>query len=454
MRCAGCASRLAFVLAVVLSPFQSSLAQASGLYEQGVSALEARDFGRARELLALAVQENPNFAGAWLDLALAAYGEGDAAFADEILRAFTTRFGTPQALATVIAQLRQEIDARLAPADMQPDGWQPRLRVQLAGGVDSNANAGLAASDIALTLPQGSIILPLNPTLRERADTFVTGLFSLSARRSLPVGVIEPELQVRIRRNHSVTEFNTRELNLGASWVMPLGDVAAAGEARPAIARQARLQALSQNLWLGGQALLRSLQVGAEHQWSGRICGPAAGASLDDRHFPDRDNLDSRLAWASVRLNCLFGLQDPRGRLSRASAYLRSGQEAARTAPSAVQPGVGRTGGDTRHWEGGLAYSRLMPQGWLAGRLDAELVWARAKDTEGYSVLLQNNARREMSRGTLNLAYSIPLKALHPQFMRDPGELSLSWQTFRQDSNLQLFRANGQQIMVGVTLSW
>jgi hypothetical protein len=451
VRCAGCVSQLIFLVAASLTPLGS--VSAASFYEQGLQALDARQFTRARELLALAVQENPDHAGAWLDLALAAFGEGDAALADEILRTLTARFGTPQALAPIMAQLRHEIDARLAPVGLQPDGWQPRLRVQLAGGVDSNANAGLAASDIALTLPQGSIVLPLNPTLRERSDTFLTGLFALSARRNMPVGVIEPEIQVRARRNQSVTEFNTREVNLGLSWVVPLGEPAL-GEARPAIARQMRFQGLSQNLWLGGQALLRSLQVGAEHQWAGRVCGPAAGASLDDRHFPDRDNLDSRLAWASLRLNCLFGLEDPHGRMSRASAYLRNGQEAARTAPSAVQPGVGRTGGDTRHVEAGLAYSRLFPQGWLAGRLDAELVWARAKDSEGYSVLLQNNARREMNRGTLNLAYSIPLKVLHPQFMRDPGELSLSWQAFRQDSNLQLFRANGQQITVGVIFGW
>lgn len=423
-------------------------------------ALEARDFARARELLAQAVEQNPSFAGAWLDLALAAYGEGDAAFADEILRALVERFGMPDGLRPLITQLRQEIDARLAPVAMDMSAWRHRFRLQVLAGYDSNANAGLAASDIALTLPQGQIVLPLNPTLQERSDTFVSTLFGLSSRRELDFGAIEPEVQIRGRRNQSVTEFNTRELNLGLGLVIPLGAPPAEPDANRgsngsnATSRQLRLQTLSQNLWLGGQALLRSLQVGAEHQWSGRTCGPAAGVSLDDRHFPDRDNLDSRLAWAGVRLHCLFGMHDPGGRLMRLGAHLRTGREAARTPPSATAVGLGRTGGDTRHLEGGLVVSRLMPGAWVPGRLDAEWLWARAHDTEGYSVLLENNARREMSRNTLGVAYNIRLKALHPMFMRDPGELSIGWQAFWQDSNLQLFRAKGQQLTVGVTLGW
>jgi len=202
--------------------------QARDYYQQGVQALTDRQFEQARQALARAVELDPDFAGAWVDLALATYAAGDIAQAEEFLTILEQRFTLPEPIAQAVAGLRGRIAAGQAAVAAASRGWAWRTTVQAGGGHDSNANAGLALNDLTLTLPGGGVLLPVSPTLRPQTDRFAVASVSASGLRDQPQGQLELAGSVKARRNAQASDFDTLDLQAAVGWAttrpLPGGD--------------------------------------------------------------------------------------------------------------------------------------------------------------------------------------------------------------------------------------
>ena len=419
-----------------------SLASTNGLtqtlYEQGVQALQDKRYAQARRLLSEAVAADPGLAGAWLDLAIASHADGDSEQAEEFLTILERRFTVPPPVAASVAALRRRIQFERESAT-----WRWQVATQAGAGHDSNANAGLALSDIALTFPGGVVVLPLDSAFQPRGDSFASALLAVEGQRRRGDAVIDAGASVRTRLNANERAFNTRELRAEAGY----GSAAALGGGMLGLLPGPwRVGAAVQSVQLGTDTVLNSLSFSGQHAWASVPCSPRARVELDLRRFPVSPSLDSRLMWLGTELACPGPLG---GSGSQLKAQLRLGWERAQRPPS--EPG-GRPGGDTRHREFGLSHDWSWAGAHGTHKLEAATQWLRAQDTQGYSPVLEDNARRIVSRTTVGAAYTFPLPAAGPAPSAWGG--TVTWQSFRQEANLGVFRVRGETVQVSLQRVW
>lgn len=406
-------------------------------YAKGLAALEARRYVDAQADLQRAVQADPTFAGAWLDLAIAAHGAGDSAQAEEFLRILQDRFVLPPAIEAGILALQQRIAQASEPADAAR--WTWRGMAQLGAGHDTNANAGLLTRDLTLTFPGGGVTLPVADALRPRADSYLLGAVSAEGRSRRGEGQLEISASARVRRNGQASQFDTLEWQAGVAYESAAA--LAPGMWAEVLPGPWRVSATAQQAQLGGKVLFNSLVFSGVHAWRSLKCSPQAGLDLDIRGFPQARNLDSLTTWLSLSASC------PADWITRDGAWnlrARAGRESARDASS---DGQGRPGGDTTHME--LSLARHWTWAGKHGTHQVEVLgqWAAAQDSQGYSPLLSSNARRSVRRWTAAVAYTVPLWA-------EGWAATLTIQGFRQRSNLELFRIQGEVFQVTVQKSW
>jgi tetratricopeptide (TPR) repeat protein len=113
---------------------QAASPAAQARYREGTQALAEHRYEAARSALREAVRLDPDFAGAWLDLAIATHALGERVQAEELLDTLEARFAVPPALADVIARLRQQIAAASAPP-AAPQRWRWRRQLGAAAPV-------------------------------------------------------------------------------------------------------------------------------------------------------------------------------------------------------------------------------------------------------------------------------------------------------------------------------
>jgi len=448
VRSAGSAKRpRGFVTAVLflsglsgLQPAAAQTPEAQALYSQGVQALNERRFDDARAALTQAVGADPDFAGAWMDLAVATFGAGDTVQAEEFLNILESRFTLPDPMAQAVAGLRSRMYAQTTAAFPSP--WTWRKSVQVGAGLDSNANGGLALNDLTLTLPGGGVVLPISPSLQPRSDRFATAGVSGQGVRVDGPNQLEFVASLKGRANSRTTDFDTLDLQGGVGWSSSTPLPGVAGKVLPG---PWRAGFAVQHLRLAGNALLNSAVLSGLHAWPSIDCAPQASLEIDWRNFPIAANLNSRTTWFGGSAGCP-GLFPASG--GRWNAQLRIGFESARSAFLSTN---GRPGGDTRHIELTLSHVWNWGDGASSRKLEAQAQWARAQDTEGYSPLLASNARRQVRRSTVGLSYTVPLSIL---------ALDRSWtgsvalQGFRQASNLEVFRLSGRLAQLSVQKAW
>ena len=430
------------ILAAVLAWSQAcaQTPEAQSWYSQGVQALGERRYAEARTAFLRAVEADPSFAGAWLDLAIAAQAEGDTVQAEEFLTILEARFSLPPTIALGVRNLRQRIQAQRA----APAGWNWRTVFQSGIGYDSNANTGLARSDLTLTLPGGGVLLPLNPSLQPQSDSYAVASLGTEGSRLWRAGQIDVSASAKSRVNASLREFDTVETLIGVGYTS--SEPAFDGTWGGFLPGPWRVGVTAQQLRLGGNALLNSVAFSALHAWKDLPCSPRGGVELDIRHFPIASNLDSRLAWVSGAASC----DSPwTGTGARLNMQLRAGWEAAR---GSFFSDRGRPGDNTRHLELTVSHRWSWPGFNGTHRLEAQAQWAQASDTKGYSPLLSDNAARRSRRTTGGLAYSVPLQPAGAD--EEAWIATLAIQAFRQRSNLEVFRVKGEVLQLTVQKSW
>lgn len=452
MRSAGCGSRFrfhrftGFLLAALLAaaPVRAQSPEALERYWQGIEALQAGYADEARRRFAEAVALDADFPGAWLDLAIATARAGDVVQAEEFLDVLESRFELPEPIVRTVAELRRRLDemqTRTQHATDRTSGWRWRRTLQLGGGYDSNANAGLSLGSLTLTLPGGHVALPVDDRYRPRSDTYTLLAAAAAAERPLGQGLLGANASVRWRRNRVEHDFDTIEWRAGLAFLSgaPLPGEGVYG----LLPGPWRVSASVQQLRLGGEALQQSGVLALEHVWVRTACRPLGSAELDFRTHPVARSLDATYFWLGVTLRCP-GLPIPRAR--ELQAQLRVGHAFARHDEGERS----RPGGDSRQAELALMHEWSWPR--EAGgehRLQGRVQWERVLDVRGYNPLLADNAVREVTRTAAGLTWSMPLPGLG-----EPWQAVFDAQRFRQRSNLGVFELSGHLLQLSLKRSW
>jgi tetratricopeptide (TPR) repeat protein len=169
------------------------------LYQEALLALaEGRRTDASRALRRL-IEEEPQHAGAWLDLALIQCGLGNADEAERLFATVETRFNPSREILELISQTRED--------GCRP--WTPNssLSISFGRGTDHNVNQG--ASTSTLKLGDGSNPPLLDDFLPKKDSYTITGLDYL--REVTPNGTIG-FAQLQSRRNDSLHQYDSSSL--------------------------------------------------------------------------------------------------------------------------------------------------------------------------------------------------------------------------------------------------
>lgn len=362
----------------------------------------------AAEALERALLLDPGHQGARLDYARALAAQGEAAAAGELLGQIAARPDLP-------APVRDWLSAVL-PAPTFAAGWQGGGSLALWAGYDDNLNRASRLSSLALTLPDGELILPLAAGARARAGRFALADAQFQFRRGLAEGEaldLAGRAQLRATPGQRDLEQAQGEALLtwrtpaaaGGDWGLQLG----AGEFR----------------W-AGETLQRTLRVGLRRAWEKQAaCRPLAGVDLEARRHPAAAALDHRLFQAHAAWVC----ERERPWL----AHFAVGREDA----------TARPGGSA--WRIAARVLALWPLGG-GDRLEAEARLSLRREDGGYSPLLGNGARLAAGALGLRLDWRRPLAA--------DWEFSAGFELETQRANLPLFSLARQAVMVGLVWRW
>ena len=384
----------------------------SSLYTSATNALSANRPAEARELLEKIVAERPDFAGAWLDLALAAYRSGDVEAGLEHLDYLRSHFAVPPVLANQIDywyKLWQSPSVR----PVESNKWHGEL--MLGFGRDTNVNAGLASDNLSITFAGNTVLFPVDRTSRPYADNFaLLGLSGWGPAQSLGKGSVTPVFLVRGKRMGTQNDYDSLDLQAGAVYLQP-----AAGSG------SWRIAGFVQQNQLGGSTLSNTIRLNAQRIYPWSSCQIAVGSEIEKRKAREDAEIGGNLVTLTGGLSC------PLPADASFSTQLRLGH----TRPRAGWPGGSKTGQELA-----LHYTRP-----IGGGRQLDLAWRSSwlNDAEGYSPLLENNAARRLTRQNLTVTLRQPIRA--------GWDALVTLESLWQRSNLELFRYNSHVVMVALT---
>ncbi|RZI43629.1 tetratricopeptide repeat protein [Herbaspirillum sp. HC18] len=373
----------------------------------GILALKVGDFPGAVTAFERVVLMQPDNAGAWLDLAIASAETGNLSGATAYFDYIEERFSPPPAVRMIISRYRARLAAR---PEVSP--WQVQLDAMF--GVDSNANSGLQSSAIPLTFGAERVDLVLDPSFHARADRFVQAGVVAVYRQPLGNSIGEIAMGVRTRDYLHEKNFSTFSANLGA------------GIHRATYVGDAAAWLHLENLWLGGNPLMRNVRAVVQLERPYETCRLGLSAEAEWRRYTTQNILDANLIWGQAGVACDWRIaQVP----VQTILIGRTGFD---------DPTGDRAGGETLHNE--LIAQIGMPIAWGA-LAELSMTWANARDKEGYSPLLEQNAARHLDRRTLRLLVTVPLTS--------SSDVQILAEDNRFKSNLALFQQTGQTLSVG-----
>ena len=381
-------------------------------YAAATAELTAGHPALARDMLEQIVAERPEFAGAWLDLALATYLGGDTEAALEHLEYLRSHFALPPVLALQINDWRARWQQGIAAHPQKTAQWRGELTFGI--GYDSNVNAGLATNELWLTLSDGNLLLPVDRSSRPQPDRFaLLGLTAWGPAHAAGNGSLVPVILLRAKQQKEQGDYNSLDLQAGAVYRQP-----AEG------AGVWRLTGLLQQYHLGGSTLNNALRLELHRirPWGG--CQLSTGGELEKRIARDTAEIGGHVVALSGGFSC------PLGGNAGINGLLRAGH---------TRPRDGWPGGSKNGQEIALQYTHP-----LGGNRHAEFTWRanRLIDEDGYSPLLENNAARRILRQNISLSLRQPIA--------DGWDALFSAEYLRQTSNIDLFAYSGRLFMVSV----
>lgn len=390
-------------------------------YQLGIAALEARQFAIAQQALERAVLVRPDFAGAWVDLAIVHVRLEEPETARQIIAHIEESFDIPLPLRERLVRLRTELAApRTAMEPAVRRGRAARAGyVVLSTGHDTNANLGLASGVFTLT-PSGSppIQIEITPAARSKPDSFVQLRGDL--QQILPYSETQKGrlyASGQYKAYGSLGEYNIADGLLNYTHESALGQ--------------------APGWWLEGMAGARTLSTGGHHL--ARIGTLGAGLvtysadcryggryAAEVRDFGVEGYVDADVSIFSLTANCRRGLSQFGGFASFALD----------------RPRAMRAGGRTDRAELGLHYARKLA---LQSELIAIGVIGHYRDADGYSPLLENGARRGVVRTSLRLTWLWEFDPGRPEW-----SLQSEFEHLEDRSNIDIFNLRNTRIAVGL----
>jgi hypothetical protein len=393
--------------------------------------LEQGDATQALLWLERSLMLDPGAPGSQADhaLALAALGEKTAVV--ELLQRWGDRQDIPPALRARLAAARapakSAAPSSAATASALPavgSGVTWRRTVSLMRGNETNLDHSPRLSEITLSDISGPIEVPLAVPIVPRSGFAWTGDAALQALYSPEPGTMwQGGLQVSGRHSAAEPGTDTRQLQLAATrWRQHDG-----WRSQTQLSVQRISGPLNEpfNTYLLGYA--------GEREWNG--CWSRAGLDVEWRRQDLTQLADSYTFALQSGVNCK--LKPLPG--WHAGLALRLGVDRPR------EPA--RPGGTQQQASVGLRASGPVGFGF---RLEMSARVTGLHDREGYSPLLENDARRRQTQQQTSVEISRPLPGLYVSGL----DLVFQIQQLRQTSNIALFRQTGRAAYAGLRLDW
>ncbi len=390
-------------------------------YQLGVTALESGQPGIAQQALERAVLVRPDFAGAWIDLALAHARLGDVEIALQIVAHIESSFNVPLPLRAQLTNLRAELKEPRKHLDVNPASLLGARTgyLQLSAGRDTNANLGLASGTFTLT-PIGSppIQLEITPAARAKPDSFTQVRGDL--QQILQYG---DRQKGRIYASGQYREYGVQnDYSLGDALLNYTHEYALTS---------------SRNWWLEGAVGARSLVIGGNRLASTQSVGIGMVAYANGCRYGGRFT-------GEVRNYGVSGYVDADIPSITLSTACRRGihQYGGIVSVSSDEPRAVRAGGRTDRIELALHYA-----GQISPHAEVMVVGLVGQylDATGYSPLLDKGASRRITRSSLRLAWLWEFNPARPQWA-----LQTELERLEDRSNLEIFNVRNTRMAVGL----
>lgn len=357
--------------------------------------------------------------GHWLDLAEQARQQGQNDAALEFLDTLQERHAPlPAGIARYVQDLREHLRQSMAQA-------QPTRNMHTAVAIglahDSNINAGLSQDNLTLTLPQGSVQLPVAPASQARSA--YSARLQILHQRELQWGDTPWNWLMHAQARGLSPEAMATQQDLGNQLQTPMSIGPLKGQIGLGWSQHWRE---NQN-----QTDIKSIQWRTAPNDTG--CDTQSLVQTEWRTQTQARHLDTQ--WTGYRYSghCTQGLW-------RYDHHLQAAYESAGHAE--------RPGGDTRHLGWGMHLTRQAPLGLSGHILRIGISQLYSTDTRGYHPLLNNNQSRTQNRSDVQLHWSAPLS------VDGPWRWNVQLQSTRQDSNLELFRIRNQFLEWSISRAW
>lgn len=213
----------------------------SDLYLKALQSIAEGRRSDASEELSQLIAQQPDHAGAWLDLALTQCSLGRGDEAERLFAAFETRFDPGRPILELIANAREQGCNR----------WDPYSStvLTLGRGIDQNVNQGARTARYVVDAPGGQVEYELSDDFRPRHDQYVQvgGEYLREVSRNGSLGFV----QYQLRRNDNLHQYDSASLFAGVEKPWRLGRWRVRGTATVGLVtlgghlyqRQAQLQA-------------------------------------------------------------------------------------------------------------------------------------------------------------------------------------------------------------------
>lgn len=374
------------------------------MYREALRLLNAGLPEEAAVLLQRFLEQEPEHAGAWLDLALSECELGNAAEAERLFAAIEARFDPPPGIREVIAARRAEGCRRV---NLRPASWL----LSTSRGRSDNVNQGASSPTGTLGSGSNQTEFELDESFLPKADSYTTASGSLLKPLNNR-GMLAIVQAYAIRHDHVDEQDVTSVLAaLEQTWLpgrwRVRGTVAYGASTLGGVLYQRQQQA--QVRVAPPLALPKSLDL-------------AVAASLNHVTYPTRESYDGN-TWE----------------LSSTLTYRNSSNQAQLTVSGLQDHGsASRPGGDRRGWFGNLQWYTSLGSGWFAEAGLSHQVWL---GSEVYSRELIQVVRRQqttIARGALQY------------YFRPNYSLYMEARATRNRENIGLFQYNVRSVQFGL----
>lgn len=380
--------------------------------------LEAGEPRQAVLWLERALLLDPGALGTRADHALALAALGETAARDALLAEWRSRHDVPPAL---LRRLRGR-----PPAGADSTGevrWLRRGEINARVGADTNLDRSPTLDSITLTPPDGPIEVPIAVPLRpRRGEALQVDLGWRVARDSGQNTLWQASVAAAAR--HSPSEPGTDWYYLQGRLEHWQGFGPWRGQFFGSLGRSGGPLSEAYSAARLGAAAERDLQG----------CVYRAALEGEVRRQQESSYLDGNIGGFMLFGQCALDRRE----IWRGALELRHSVD--------VPNRQGRPGDRQTQW--GLA-ARVA--GTVAGiQLEATAIYVLAKDSSGYSELLENNARRWFRQTQLVIEASYSLR----DWLDDQAQGLVQWTGHRQRSNLAIFRNEGTSLTAGLRWRW